>query len=422
MDDYYKKKYLKYKTKYLYGAGLQFNQNTSEPNKYTLVSNIKSSNTDVLEFTKSQHDTIELFFTKIIPFLSFKDKQLVADKFDVIGHGGFGVVVANDDIVIKIIKLDTQRRIDLSTLETGVMSRLRELGNGEEDYNYISKYHGFITTQPSFEQYDNTENDHFFTDIGDDADMKFIDGLHLMATLDNTILFLMSQRCGQTVGDYFDVALLSKFLHDTIAGIFFMHRAGFIHNDIKTNNIVYCGDHFQLIDFGLAQLIDQNKAVRCEHGTEAFSRRTVFARAKSRYYDWYCLFITILEIIGFIHLDVINDETCYVFNNSSSQHVIVNDYINRPSQIPKVVNALNSQNMQFKDIMTLLCASRFFQSQNDIIVRVGKDNMFAANYEVENQILFDYVVYHMKSLDKEYADVSRWCTENFSHLFNEFFK
>lgn len=44
-----------------------------------------------------------------------------------------------------------------------------------------------------------------------------------------------------------------RILHDIGQALYFMHSQGFIHRDVKPNNIVRVGDVYKLIDFGLTR-------------------------------------------------------------------------------------------------------------------------------------------------------------------------
>lgn len=55
------------------------------------------------------------------------------------------------------------------------------------------------------------------------------------------------------LGKYVDKADERRILHDITQALYFMHSKGFIHRDVKPENIVRVGNHYKLIDFGLTR-------------------------------------------------------------------------------------------------------------------------------------------------------------------------
>ena len=44
-----------------------------------------------------------------------------------------------------------------------------------------------------------------------------------------------------------------RILHDISQALYFMHSKGFIHRDVKPENIVKVGNVYKLVDFGLTR-------------------------------------------------------------------------------------------------------------------------------------------------------------------------
>lgn len=63
------------------------------------------------------------------------------------------------------------------------------------------------------------------------------------------------------LGKPVDHARPERILHDICQALYFMHSRGFIHRDVKPQNIVQVGNMYKLIDFGLSRKGDCTQAL-----------------------------------------------------------------------------------------------------------------------------------------------------------------
>src|SRR6185503_9270523 len=101
-----------------------------------------------------------------------------------------------------------------------------------------------------------------------------------------------------------------KFYDDMFTSLYYIHfTRKYIHNDIKPVNIViYLGSniketYYQLIDFGLLSKINSvNDQQRRVSGTMVFMKGTFYEKVSNIFYDWHCVLLSALSLLGFVHI------------------------------------------------------------------------------------------------------------------------
>ena len=76
--------------------------------------------------------------------------------------------------------------------------------------------------------------------------------VHFQAGDDGEDMYLATTPVGAVVNTYFTYAEATKLI-ETLAAV---HKAGFVHRDIRARNVIRSGDSIVLIDFGAAKKMD----------------------------------------------------------------------------------------------------------------------------------------------------------------------
>jgi serine/threonine protein kinase len=121
--------------------------------------------------------------------------------------------------------------------------------------------------------------------------------------------FVMELLEGESLGDRIDgkgplapqrALEVAKQLCDALRAA---HEAGVIHSDVTPSNILVCGDHVKLVDFGLAELmesqvVDEEMATHVMGTPRYVAPERLLGRAASEHCDQYALGIVLFEMIA----------------------------------------------------------------------------------------------------------------------------
>jgi phosphorylase kinase gamma subunit len=156
----------------------------------------------------------------------------------ILGKGATSEVKLVKDIdiyyAVKYIKIkDTH---DLKNIEDEIKI-LRKLSNIDYSYKYISRY-----------IWSKIHESH----IAEIA-IEYIDGPHLKKYIDT-----------------YDLVNIKEIMHQLLIGLQFIHNNGFVHRDIKLENILYDKGNFKYIDFGFSCNIDDKQCLSIIKGTPYF--------------------------------------------------------------------------------------------------------------------------------------------------------
>ena len=358
--DYFQK-YLKYKNKYnellqKKGGALIFNDYNDTPQKVLLKTKMEGDNLKYSipsgasnNFTVEEKKNLEIMTNYILPHISYKGKKLgynFVKNVETFGAGTFGVAIAYDNLIVKVMKVKYSLTIPLATKEILI---LEELFNtpGQVPPENLSKYYGFIADKSiaelkTFDTYNKTDikiTSSLFTK----PEFKIDDFKDIIVNLNRT--FTSKDDKTQRPGDYlktnfFDNMILAffdkedgdidkfieeicptlsieqkvlatkDFFEDISWGLDFIHRVKKqFHADIKSANLVYKRQpdgtfKFKIIDFGSLMPIDPvtgkgtiNVATSFYYkGTNYFKSGIGFNF--SYMYDYFCTLCVVLEIWG----------------------------------------------------------------------------------------------------------------------------
>jgi len=76
-----------------------------------------------------------------------------------------------------------------------------------------------------------------------------------------------------------------RILHDITQALYFMHSKGFIHRDVKPENIVQVGNVYKLIDFGLTRKRHCNRALTGYMVSRWFRPPELLEASRGAHYD-----------------------------------------------------------------------------------------------------------------------------------------
>lgn len=124
-------------------------------------------------------------------------------------------------------------------------------------------------------------------------------------TADNTEITLMTEYGGQILDDYIkqkSVKCFQKYdlIHQLVLGINFIHKSGYIHGDLKSNNIVVKDGILKIIDFGfcITNISNNQYLNKCNITAVSMSSPEIyFGLNWSIYYDIWTIGILIYIII-----------------------------------------------------------------------------------------------------------------------------
>jgi hypothetical protein len=358
----YSKKYLKYKMKYenllnkINGGALVFNEFANK-NTYLLKTEMEGDKVTFKKpsgksnnFTQAQKKNLEILTQFILPEISFKGKKLgynFIKEVETIGAGTFGTTISYDNLLIKIMIVNPEKRSVAST----EIVLLEELYYKTEPPDVFNKYYGFICGK------------NLMTLFTFDKPYNIVDKLNLMSSIfgrgfaitkqediitkikniydpgfvippdffEDMIIAFFDKEDGDMdkfIKEFIpklsieDRLLLSKdFFTDIAWGLQFLHKTKRqYHSDIKSANVVYKIQDdgtikFKLIDFGTMGFLDSDgDSTRHSGGTKFYYEHTNYIRVTptgirhmfTYMYDYFCTLIIVLELWG-IKIDTVPD-------------------------------------------------------------------------------------------------------------------
>ena len=291
-------------------------------------------------FTDEQRRDIDAFVNFMLPFIvNPKTKEIIGPDIikglEVLGAGTFGITIAYGDLLIKILKLDSSRlQSVIDELNISSVLFVDSKGNKYTDIPpTINPIYGFITA-----------NDHVWSQITNkptlDAgykkmrlftNLEIFDLAKMRAAVKSVkskvghlmqghIAAMFLKKADLSLSSFIEgfktlegpekIAVLLKFYEDMFSALDYVQmKRGYIHNDVKPDNIVVelgsntvppTSPTFQLIDFGLLSKIKQiDKNQPRAGGTPIFMYNSVYQQSTNIFYDWHCILLSALEMIGF---------------------------------------------------------------------------------------------------------------------------
>lgn len=435
----WKDKYTKYKTKYLdlqhdmlIGGTLHFEKCKMRqecggvrgcvPTEYELLKKKTPMDFESLcvrstIFDANQKMAIEDFVKYVIPNMKMNGKLLgdVEKQIEVMHAGTFGVTVYVGDLLIKIINISKGLASAISEVSILInLEKAPEIGDYKES---ISEFFGYMTSNMKFVLGIGKDNvvqisDTYATNIpssGESLSTAF-ETLPRVNHVDDSLLFLMQRRASISASAFakrFKVDI-RRFMNDTVKGVLYMHAVGYIHNDIKPDNIVYNGGGkiYQLIDFGLSQhhTYDGNNVIKDTAGTPAYFIDTIFGayNVRSFFYDWHCLYISILEMLHCVELMpngfVFNDRYDSKLSFKMAKHRVNAFGYNEKDQksLLNYFYEILGDDVTFINIMNMLagaqrCAAK--RGETIKLFQVNDDNTVELmDFKITSQLMFDEMI------------------------------
>ncbi len=313
-------------------------------NEKTNIMNYKDVIAPSNDFTQKQKKDIDIFVNFILPFVISPDTKKIigpdiVENLQVIGAGSFGITLAYKNLLIKILKVDKKMFTAVSD-ELNISDALFRDTTGQRYTNIpdsINIIYGMITGSTQlWETIINRPNIdpeyaklHLYTNLDKyqidakkfeksivgldlDYDVKYPLQGHIAALfLDKATMSLSAWQSGFNEMSLQSKALcIDKFYDDMFTALYYIHfNREYVHNDIKPDNIViYLGSniqetYYQLIDFGLLQKlksISDNEPRKS--GTRLFMTNTLYEGITNICYDWHCVLICVLNLLGFVHV------------------------------------------------------------------------------------------------------------------------
>jgi hypothetical protein len=424
--DYYKK-YLKYKIKYekLKGGVLVFNENG--PDQYKLLKTQIKKETGYLdykvtrvEFNSDEKKSIETFVNFLLPNIVFNKKKLnyqIIKDIETIGACTSGMIIANNNILIKIFKRSDDAIKEIQNLEN-------LFGQSDVPPLTLNKYYGFIAGKNirelqryhTFDTFDNTyinlnsnlfsnpsfkiDINSFFKKILNLSEYSIVRRIpnHLYEYINDNIgknlIFAFFEKAEGNLDDYIKnflprmkdkkVELAIQLFNEIRIGLRYIHiEKQSAHYNINAQNIVYTTDLssnntlFQIMNFGSLTKIDDKGYGKITSDTDFLQDSIYGIRANQNYmYDYYCLLFPILEILGFSNLTPGTLNTIFelvkdIYENAPGDEIDIN----------VVDNFVERLNTEYPDLNLPQTKTRLglFESYKNIIFIILWTHQYFAN-------------------------------------------
>ena len=308
-------------------------------------------------FTDEQRRDIDAFVNFMLPFIvNQKTKEIagpdIIKGLEVLSAGTFGITIAYHDLLIKILKLDSARLQSVAD-ELNISGVLFVDSNGNKYTDIpptINPIYGFITSNdyvwsqitnkpqldPRYKKMRLFTNLEIFDLDKMKASLKSIKS-NVGNLMQGHIAAMFLKKADLSLSSFIEgfktlegpeqVAVLLKFYQDMFSALDYVQmKRGYIHNDVKPDNIVVeLGSNttpptFQLIDFGLLSKIKNiDKNQPRGGGTPIFMYNTVYQQSTNIFYDWHCILLSVLEMMGYDISQRIYNANATVFDESDQQ-------------------------------------------------------------------------------------------------------
>jgi len=212
----------------------------------------------------------------------------------------------------------------------------------KNNVNIMPDFYGYITSYYKFDDYAHNgltgrNNKYILSSLPNKSNVTIELPIETYINPDPSLLFIIQQKATMNATKYFKqqitkndlIANILKFTEDIIDTLLHLHQIGYIHMDIKLDNIVYDANSksFKLIDFGLSEKYEYfSEPLYLRKGTPLYWINTNFETTKSFYYDWYCLYLCIMELLYQIRID---EEIGFLYNVAVDNILTIDKEVNK---------------------------------------------------------------------------------------------
>jgi serine/threonine protein kinase len=350
----YREKYLKYKKKYInlknqIGGELFYLQSNKFDNSMYKILKYSDDRTkfELIEspsnaFEIQQKTSMDNFVKYILPSLKINGEKLSQEDIEninVMGTGQFGITLQTKNLIIKIIRAKTDTYKFNAANEVNIMYNLCIKNTPPEN---IAKFYCYFTADDYIGRKLSELDKNLISNL---AIPNFYTNLTYNETMENCIcsklpqiigtdllskdmIFILMEKGETNAIQYFQnipgtelIKNVIKFTKDIITGLNYVHKIGYLHNDVKLDNIIVKKGIFKLIDFGITMKLKSDKPVISFNiGSPIYFVSTSFFSQRSELYDYHCLFVSLLLILRIIFEKDMSREG-YLFSQILSKEI-----------------------------------------------------------------------------------------------------
>lgn len=350
----YREKYLKYKKKYInlknqIGGELFYLQSNKFDNSIYKILKYSDDRTkfELIEspsnaFEIQQKTSMDNFVKYILPSLKINGEKLSQEDIEninVMGTGQFGITLQTKNLIIKIIRAKTDTYKFNAANEVNIMYNLCIKNTPPEN---IAKFYCYFTADDYIGRKLSELDKNLISNL---AIPNFYTNLTYNETMENCIcsklpqiigtdllskdmIFILMEKGETNAIQYFQnipgtelIKNVIKFTKDIITGLNYVHKIGYLHNDVKLDNIIVKKGIFKLIDFGITMKLKSDKPVISFNiGSPIYFVSTSFFSQRSELYDYHCLFVSLLLILRIIFEKDMSREG-YLFSQILSKEI-----------------------------------------------------------------------------------------------------